>query len=323
MRILANRWKLISYIVVGIVLVLLAPVLPDYILTLATSIIIFSIYVSSANLLTGYTGLISLGQAAFWGSAAYIVAILTTHGIVENPYLVALASLLVTVVIAALFGPLALRVTRLYFLIVTFAFGHMLWCVAMYPIQSITHGFNGIRSIPRPDLGLPWSMTSNLNFYYLTLVIAAICFFILYLIIRSPFGHALVGIRDNEHRMVALGYNTFLYKYICYIISAIIAGVGGILFAYFNTYVGPSELHWLWSGDALMMMFVGGMGTLWGPVAGALVFTALRYYISTYTMYWFGISGVIFVLVVLFFRGGIVGFLIQLQGRFSHRSTKG
>ena len=310
--------KIVLYVLLGIVLVVLVPLSPRHILTLATSIIIFSIYVSSANLLTGYTGLISLGQAMFWGSSAYMVAILTTRGIVENFYLVALMSVMAVIVISASFGALAVKVKGLYFLILTFAFGHVLWCVAMYPIQSITFGYDGIKGVVRPDLLLPWSMKNNLNFYYFVLVVAAVCFFMLHLIIRSPFGHVLVGIRDNEHRMVALGYNTFLYKYISYILSAIIAGVGGILYAYFNCYVNPSELHWLWSGDALMMMFIGGIGTFWGPVFGALVYTGLRYWVSAYTMYWFGIEGIIFILVVLFFRGGIAGSLMKIQKRLSY-----
>ena len=312
-----QRWKLLPVILLAAVLALVVPVLPRYVLTLATSIIIYSIYVSSANLLTGYTGLISLGQAMFWGSAAYMVAILTTRGIVTNFYLLLLICILTVGIISAGFGILALRVRRLYFMIVTFAFGHVVWSLAMYSLQHITYGFDGIRNIPRPVLGIHLSMENNLNFYYLVLLIAAICFSILYLIIKSPFGHALVGIRDNEHRMVALGYNTFLYKYLSYILSAIIAGVGGLLFTYFNGYVSPSELHWLWSGDALMMMFIGGIGTFWGPFLGALVYTGLRYWVSAYTMYWFGIEGIIFICVVLFFRGGIAGFLIDLERRLS------
>jgi branched-chain amino acid transport system permease protein len=200
-------------------------------------------------------------------------------------------------------------------MILTFAFGHVIWSIAMYSLQPVTYGFNGIRDILRPNLGLPWSMENNSNFYYLTLIVGTLSFFIVSLIIRSPFGHALVGIRDNEHRMTALGCNTFLYKYLSYIVSAIIAGVGGILFAYFNCYVNPSELHWVWSGEALMMMFIGGIGTFWGPVLGALVFTGLRYWVSAYTMYWFGVEGIIFILVVLFFRGGIAGFIMNLTGR--------
>ena len=312
---LAQRWKLVSFVFLGIFLIFIVPISPRYIQTLVTSIIIFSIYVSSANLLTGYAGLISLGQAMFWGSAAYMVAILTTHGVVENFYLVLLISILSVMILGGAFGALAVRVRKLYFMIVTFAFGHVVWSVAMYSLQHITYGFNGIRDIHRPDLSLPWSMENNTNFYYLVLVVGAVCFLILYLMIKSPFGHALIGIRDNEHRMIALGHNTLLYKYICYIVSGIIAGVGGLLFAYFNGYVNPSELHWLWSGDALMMMFIGGIGTFWGPPLGALVYTGLRYWVSAYTMYWFGIEGIIFILVVLFFRGGVAGFLTDLQRR--------
>ncbi len=309
------QWKHLLQAAAGAVFLLLIPVLPQYAVTLATSIIISSIYVSSANLLTGYTGLVSLGQAMFWGSAAYTVAILTTKAHVTSFYLIALIGLLVVVLIAAFFGVLALRVKRLYFMIVTFAFGHVVWCIAMYPMQRITRGYDGIKDIARPDLGLPLSLTTGVNFYYFVLVIAVICFSIFYLVIRSPFGHAIVGIRDNEHRMIALGYNTFLYKYISYILSAVFSGVAGLLFAYFNGYVNPSELHWLWSGDALMMMFIGGIGTFWGPLWGALAYTGLRYWISSYTMYWFGIEGIIFILVVLFFRGGIAGFVMSMQKR--------
>jgi branched-chain amino acid transport system permease protein len=319
---LAQREKLIYYIVLGIFLIFIMPLLPRYVQTLATSIIIFSIYVSSANLLTGYTGLISLGQAMFWGSAAYMTAILTTRGILQNFYLVSLISLLTAVLLSVTFGALAVRVKRLYFMILTFAFGHVIWSIAMYSLQRFTRGFDGIRNIPRPHLGLPWSMENNLNFYYFVLVIAILCFTFLYLVIKSPFGHALGGVRDNEHRMVALGYNIFFYKYISYIVGSVIAGMGGILYAYFTFYVSPSELHWLWSGDALMMLFIGGIGTFWGPVLGALIYTGLRYWVSAYTRYWFGIEGVIFVLVVMFFRGGAAGFVIQLKRRLSHRGVK-
>ncbi len=309
------RWKPIIGAIIGAAVVFAVPLLPSYAVTLATSIVIYSIYVASANLLTGYTGLVSLGQAMFWGSAAYVVAILTTRGHVTNPYMVALSCLVTVVVLSAFFGALALRVKRLYFMIVTFAFGHVVWCIAMYPMQSITRGYDGIKDIARPEVGFSISLASGSAFYYFVLLVAALCFLLFYLVIRSPFGHALVGIRDNEHRMIALGYNTFLYKYISYIFSAVFSGISGLLFAYFNGYVNPSELHWLWSGDALMMMFIGGIGTFWGPVWGALAYTGLRYWISSYTMYWFGIEGIIFILVVLFFRGGIAGFATSVQKR--------
>lgn len=309
------RWKPIRTALVGAIFVLVVPLLPDYAVTLATSILITSIYVASANLLTGYTGLVSLGQAMFWGTSAYAVAILTTRGIVTNFYLITFIGLLAVFVLGAFFGALALRVKRLYFMIVTFAFGHVVWCIAMYPMQKITSGYDGIKGIGRPNPGLGLSTVSNVDFYYFVLIVAALCFTFLYFVIKSPFGHAIVGIRDNEHRMNALGYNTFLYKYICYILSALIAGIGGMLFAYFNGYMSPSELHWLWSGDALMMTFIGGIGTFWGPLWGALAYTGLRYWISSYTMYWFGIEGIIFILVVLFFRGGIAGFLMNLERR--------
>jgi branched-chain amino acid transport system permease protein len=310
-----RKWKLAGAIILGILLLVVIPFSPRYIQTLAISIIIYSIYVCSSNLLTGYTGLVSLGQAMFWGSAAYLVAILTTRGIVQNFFLIFLIALLFVMVLSALFGMMAVRVKKSYFMILTFAFGHVVWSVAQYSLQNITYGVNGIRDVPRPNLGFLGSMESSSHFYFLTLVVAILCYLLIFFIIHSPFGHALMGIRDNEHRMSALGFNTFLYKVFSYVLSAMIAGVGGTLFAYFHTYVSPSDLHWIWSGEALMMMFIGGIGTFWGPLLGSLVYTALRYWVSAYTMYWFGVEGIIFILVVLFFRGGIVGFLTDLKRR--------
>ncbi len=311
---LKRKLVLFFYIVLAGFLIFIVPISPRYVQTFVTSVIIYSIYVSGANLLTGYTGLVSLGQAMFWGSSGFLVGILTTRGIVQNFYLLFLICIAGVAILGASFGALAVRVRKLYFMIVTFSFGQVIWSLAMYPLQPYTYGFNGIRDIPRPNLGLPWSMENNVNFYYLVLIVAALSFFILYLIIKSPLGYALMGIRDNEHRMIALGYDTYLYKYVSYILSAILAGVGGMLYAYFNSYVNVSELHWLWSGDALIMVFIGGIGTFWGPVLGALIYTGLRYWVSAHTMYWYGIEGIIFVLVVLYFRGGIVGFLTDLLG---------
>jgi branched-chain amino acid transport system permease protein len=132
--------------------------------------------VSSANLLTGYTGLVSLGQAIFWGSAAYVVAILSVRAGITNFFLLLLVALCVVVLISAFFGVLALRVKRLYFMIVTFAFGHVVWCVAMYPMQGITRGYDGIKDIARPDLGFSLSHKRR-SVYYFVLVIAALCFY--------------------------------------------------------------------------------------------------------------------------------------------------
>lgn len=314
--------KLVSYLVLFGLLILGPPLFPSYFVTLLSSIVIFSLFVGSLNLLTGYTGLTSLGHGIFWGVGAYAVAILTTQLGVKNFFWVFCISILVVLVIGGTLGLVAVRVKRVYFMILTFALGHVFWCIAMYPIQSITFGYDGIKGITRPQLGFSLSLEDGLYFYYFLLVIAGLCFYLIRCIINSPFGYALIGIRDNEHRMVALGYNTFLYKYICFIVAGLFGGVSGILFAYFNCYVNPSELHWLWSGEALMMLFIGGVGTFWGPLLGASVYTCLRYFISGLTMYWFGIEGIIFIFVVLFFHEGLGGFLNQVQNRLKNGSSK-
>ena len=318
-----KRGTFTACILGGALLIILPIFLPKYVIVLITSVIIFSLYVASLNLLMGYAGLVSLGHATFWGVAGYIIGILSTRGILNNFYLLILVTLLMVAVVGALLGILVTRTSKAYFIMLTFTLGHVIYCIGAFTLRPITKGIDGLTGITRPDLGLPWPMTDDLNFYYLVLVVSVICFFISYLIIRSPFGHALVGIRDNDHRMLALGYNTWLYKYLCYIISGIFSGVAGILYVYFDGFVSPSELHWLWSAEGLMMVLIGGSGTFIGPVVGAAVFTMLRYFVSAYTVHWSMVMGVIFVLVVLFLRGGIVGFFIHLRKGFSHGGIEG
>lgn len=310
-----------AYILMGIILVLFPYLLPNYILTLLISILIFSIYAGSFNLLYGYNGRISIGHATFWGSGAYAVAILTTRGIVENFYLVLLVTLLIVTTIAAVIGFLVNRVSGVYFMILTFAFGHIFYSLAAYILTPLTGGEDGVKGIVRPDLGLPWTMANDQNFYYLVLILFLISFFLLDRIVKSPFGYSLIGIRDNEHRMLTLGYNTQHYKYICYILSGIFAGLAGILYAYFALFVSASELYWFWSGEVILMVLVGGIGTLWGPVLGAGLFTILRYYVSIFTQHWLLVLGLVLIFTVLFLPKGIIVFFMEVRKRIGNGST--
>jgi branched-chain amino acid transport system permease protein len=318
---LATPRRFAAYVAIGITLVLFPRILPAYMLTLLISILIFAIYAGSFNLLYGYNGRISVGHATFWGAGAYAVAILTTRGILGNFYLVLLATLIIATVLGAIIGLLVNRARGVYFMILTFAFGHIFYCLAAYVLTPLTGGEDGVKGIVRPDLGLPWSMARDQNFYYLVLVIFLLSFFLFHRIIRSPFGFTLVGIRENERRMLTLGYNVQQYKYVCYILSSIFAGLAGSLYAYFALFVSSSELHWFCSGEVILMVLMGGIGTLWGPVLGATLFTLLRYYVSIHTDHWLMVLGLVLILIVLLLPRGIIGFFIEVRRGTNHGST--
>ncbi len=320
-RLLLSKQALVIFAAGLFIAAVLPPFLPQFAITLLTSILLFAIFTASLDLLMGHTGLISLFQAVFWGTGGYTIGILASRGIVQNFYLAMLISIIVVAAVAAILGLIVVRVTRLYFMIITFAIGQIFWSFA-YTATSITGGADGLARISRPDLGLPWSVTGYLNFYYLILVFFAICFYFFYRIVRSPFGSVLVGIKTNEHRMRALGYNTFWYKYICLILSAVLAGVAGSLYVYFDNYIGPAEVGWGWSAEATIMALIGGSGAVAGPIIGAATYTFLRYFVSAYTLHWPLAIGIGFILVVLYFPRGIAGFITDLTRRNGRGSVK-
>jgi branched-chain amino acid transport system permease protein len=304
-------------------LFLLAPFyLPEYATILLISILITSIFAISLNILSGYVGLITLGHAMFWGTGGYAAALLTTKGHVQNFFLVLLIGLGVVTLLSIIVGIIVIRMKRVYFLIITLALGQVIFSLAAYSLAKYTGGTDGLGGVPRPHLFPSLSMANNINFYYLTFLVTALCFFFMYSVRKSPFGNGLLGIRDNEQRMLAMGYNTFVYKFAAFIICAIIAGLGGIMNVYFDQFISPTDLAFSWSGGGLIMLFIGGIGTFWGPLVGTAIYILLRYWVSSYTIYWSLVSGVIFVLVVMFFRGGLVVYVTRLFGRFNLGSPK-
>ena len=285
----------------------LAKVLPIYYTGLLTQMLIFGIFAMSLNLLLGYTGLPSFGHAAYFGAAAYTTAIFSLR-VINNFWVDGLAGLMASVMSAALFGLLALRTSGAYFLMITLAIAQVLAGVAV-GWEDVTGGTDGLPGILRPKLGaiFPWSLTDGATFFYFTLIIFVIVAGAIYVLVRSPFGYALQGIRENESRMRALGYNVWLYKYVAFIAAGFFAGIGGVLFVYYNSFVNTSALGIPLSGEGLLMVVLGGAGTFLGPVIGAGSLVFLRYTISAYTERWELVLGVIFVLVVLFAPRGIMG----------------
>jgi branched-chain amino acid transport system permease protein len=312
-----KRWLVVVLsLAVLTALVVAGQTLSRYYLGLLTQVLIFGIFAMSLDLLVGYTGLQSLGHAAYFGISSYTIAILSKR-LTDNLAVDVLAGLGAALVTAAVFGLLALRTTGAYFLMATLALAQVLWGIA-YRWRSLTGGDDGLPGISRPDLSLSWfSLWDSTNFFYLTLVIAVIVIIILNVVVRSPFGYALQGIRESESRMRALGYDTWRYKYAAFILAGFFAGVAGMIYVYFNSFVNPHELSVVLSAEALLMVILGGPGTLFGPLIGSGAIVFLRNIVSGMTDRWLLILGAVYVLVVLFAPRGVVG---EIKDRFDRRS---
>jgi branched-chain amino acid transport system permease protein len=282
------------------------PLLPAYPLTLFTQILIYAIFAMSLDLLLGYTGLASLGHAAYFGLAAYVVAILTTRQ--GASFWACLgAAILAASALAAVFAFIAIRATGVYFLMITLALGMVVWGLAFRWV-SLTMGDNGISGIARPTI-FGWSLSSPLSFHYLSVAGFLAAFASLWLLVRSPFGLSLQGIRETERRMRALGYDVWLHKYLAFVLSGAFAGLAGALWAYYDGFVSPVEVHLLTSVEALLMVALGGPGTLFGPVLGAAVIVLFKNLLSIYTKRWLLILGLVYIGVIVLAPKGILGTL--------------
>jgi len=286
---------------------------------------ILAIFTMSLNLLFGYAGLFSLGHAAFFAAGAYATGILLARGVIESFWLVAPASALVAALLASIFGLIALRTTGIYFLLITLALGGLVYSVA-WKWVSLTGGSDGLSGIPPPEfVFFSWSATST-GFYYFTFSIFVICYLLLYLITKSFFGRVLIGIRENELRMRCLGYNTWLYKYIAFILAGAFAGIAGVAFTYFNSYVTPYSAAIMNSAMVMLMVIIGGSGILFGSVIGAFLITFLEYYISLFVPErWPLIIGIFFIAVVMYARAGIAPYLFKIWAKVEQQygSLKG
>ena len=299
---------------VALVLVLVPVVASRYITTTLTEILIFALFAMSLGLLVGYAGLVSLGHAAFFGIAAYTVGLLSTR-VSASLFLTLPAGVAAGALAALVIGLFALRAAGVYFLMLTLAFAQMAFAVA-HQWSWLTGGTNGLPGIPRPSIpGV--DVGGAVPFYYLVLLTATAATFVLGRIAASPFGAALVGVRENEPRMRAMGFDTFRLKLSAFVIAGAAAGLGGVLYAYYNGFVSPDELYWTRSGEALVMVLLGGAETLAGPAVGAAAVLLLQNLASAYTARWTMILGAAFILVVMAAPRGLAGLL---TGRWARPS---
>jgi branched-chain amino acid transport system substrate-binding protein len=299
----------IAIVVAFLALVLAPPFVSSFLLALLTQAVIYAVLAMSLDIILGYTGLASLGHAAYLGLGAYSVGILTTrHG--ASFWVTLAVGILLATAVAAIFGLVALRATGVYFLMITLALGMVVWGLA-HRWVSMTQGDNGIAGVPRPNLGLPWSFAGGISFYYLALVGFLLALVLLRTIVRSPFGQTLVGIRESESRMRTLGYHVWLHKYIGFVIAGGVGGFAGVLWAYYNGFVSPADLELATSVEILLMVALGGRGTLLGPALGATLIVGLKNLVSIYTHRWLLILGGVYIGTIVYAPEGIVGAVRQ------------
>jgi len=272
----------------------------------------FGLFAAAFNLLIGFGGLLSFGHAAFMGSASYITAY-TVKMWGFPPLVGILAGTAVAAALGTVFGWLAIRRKGIYFAMVTLALSQMVYFFALE--AKFTGGEDGIQAVPRGNLFGLIDLNQPLAMYYLVLAIFLIGFGIVYRAIHSPFGEVLKAIRDNEQRAISLGYNTDRYKLLAFILSATLAGLAGATKALVFQFASLTDVTWQMSGDVVLMTLVGGLGTIWGPVAGAFISVTMENYLAQFGSWVTVIQGVIFVVCVLLFRRGVVGEINYLIAR--------
>ena len=311
---LTSKTKIIGLILTVLVLLVMPPFYTSYWVTLLTQMLIFAILAMSLDILLGYTGLSSFGHAGFFGVAGYVVAILSTR--YKMGFLFCFISgISMSILISMIFGFLVAHATGVSFLIITLALGMVLWGLAFRWV-TMTGGDNGISGIARPDIGLPLALKDPLTFYYVVLVFFLIAMVLMAIFVRSPFGHSLKGVRESESRMRVLGYHSWLHKYLAYVVSAAFAGFAGVFWAYFNGFISPFDMDLNASIEIVLMVILGGPGTLIGPALGAGIIIFLKNFISAYTQRWLLILGTIYILTILYAPQGLITLLKDwLKGR--------
>jgi branched-chain amino acid transport system permease protein len=287
----------------------------------ATDVAIMALFAVSLNLLLGYAGLVSFGHAAYFGIGAYATGLLMKK--LAVPFVLAFpAAGVLAGLFALVFGFFCVRLTKIYFAMLTLAFAQIVWAIC-FKWNAVTGGEQGMPEIPYPDLAwmekLPYTgaLRASDHFYLLTIVLVAACLFTLRRIVASPFGRILTTIRENPERAEFIGVDVRRWELIAFVIAGAFAGLAGGLFGIFNRGVFPDFAYWPKSSEVLIMTILGGMGHFWGPAVGALVLLVLNQQITSYTEYWPFILGTILIVLLFAFPGGIVGALHAAAGRLA------
>ena len=305
--------KLIRFTYIALlILALVAPMLGLYPVFLM-KLLCFAIFAAAFNLLLGFTGLLSFGHAAFFGSAAYVTGwFIKSQG--WTPELGIAAGVVASGLIGLVVGLVAIRRQGIYFAMITLALAQMVYFICLQ--APFTGGEDGLQGVPRGDLFGLFSLRSANAMYYFVVAVFVLCFLFISRIVNSPFGQVLKMIRENEPRAISLGYHVDRYKLLAFVLSAALAGLAGSLKTLVMGFATLTDVHWSMSGEVILMTLLGGVGTLFGPVMGAGIVISLQNLLADKVGSWVTvIIGVIFVLCVLTFRKGVVGELQAFRER--------
>lgn len=292
---------------------------------MVAKVLVMAIFAMSLDLLVGFTGLVSLGHAAYFGIAAYAVALLTPKYDPASLWVALPVAVFGAALAAFVIGIFVLRTKGIYFIMVTLAFAQMAYYV--FHDTPVGGGSDGIYINFKPEAAIagwaPFDLNEPLHMYYFIVAALVLVFVFLTLLLRSPFGKVLVGIRSNEHRMQSLGYATFRYKLAAFTVAGGLAGVAGFLYGVLFGFVTPEYLSWHQSGNVLMMVILGGMGNLAGAVVGAFAFIGLQEVFSGWTKHWQLLMGGVIVAAVLFMPGGLSALPRRLYKKFKEERIHG
>lgn len=294
----------------GLIPVLAVAFDDPFLLTLFTRIVIMAIAAVSLNLILGYGGLVSFGHAAYIGVGGYTVGILAFHG-VHAAWIQWPLAVIISGIVAALIGMLSLRTKGIFFIMITLAFSQLVYYLGNGAFAY--GGDDGLNILKRSDFGGLINLDNRPTFYYLCWVILLGTIYFVHRTVNSRFGMVLQGAKSNDRRMATIGFPVHRYQLTAFVIAGMICGLAGVLTATFTGFISPAMMHWSRSGDLIVMVVLGGMGSLFGPVFGTVAFLLLEEVLSSWTEYWKIVFGPILVLVVLFARGGIDGAMMRGQ----------
>jgi branched-chain amino acid transport system permease protein len=296
----------------------LFPWMSKYYLLLAFDALLFGAVAMSLDLLMGYTGLVSFGHAAFFGLGAYATAVLLERGVLSLWPCLGFAAVAVGAY-ALMVGYFATARRGIYFALLTLIFAEVIYTFFRY--TQTFGGSDGIQGLPSFELAAGWAIDAPARLYYLVVAYLLLAYIMCRVIVRSHFGQVLVAIRENEDRARFLGYNVQRYKMGACLISALLTGLAGALYPGRSAYATPDLLHWSISGEFLIMVMIGGLGTLVGPIIGGAFFTVLQEKVSSYVQWYNLVVGLVLVLIVLFVPRGLLGLRDALRGRFGREAA--
>ena len=296
-----NAWIIICVLVLFLIIPVFFPV---GWLSLVTEMMILALAACGLNIMLGYAGMVSFGPAGLYAVGAYTTALILVN--TKIPFILAfIAGPVFTVIVSAVVGWFCVRLTHVYFALLTLAFSQIIHTI-LFRWYDFTRGDNGIVDIPVPVI-----LKSINNYYYFTFLITVLCIWFIWIIIKSPFGKTLQAIRENPQRAESVGVNVRLYQLAAFIISSFFLGVAGSLFCAFNKNVFPNYAHWAKSTEMLVVCLMGGINNFFGPIVGSIIYLFLDKTITSYTQYWPLVLGIIIIILLLFLRGGIAGFISE------------